>query len=189
MRGWLANKTTLFLESITLLNKNSCQGGWGYVWHQIRFGFCAKWSGWAWPAMGSIFGLQGMKKRQEALESHCRPSPPPPPRHLAFVFTWRVCACVHTALTECIYVCCCECVCLQLHPVHVASCPWLHHWRQLMLSHGGIVAAPAANNQRQLFGKYQRCLIGSTDGLDFTLYPTSPPLCLKCKAPDQLYSK
>lgn len=35
-----------------------------------------------------------------------------------------------------------------------------------MLSHGSIVAAPSANNQRQLFGKYQRCLIGSTDGLD-----------------------
>ena len=45
-----------------------------------------------------------------------------------------------------------------------------------MLSHGGIVAAPAANNQRQLFGKYQRCLIGSTDGLDSLFTQQAPPV-------------
>lgn len=122
-----------------------------------------KWSGWAWPVVGSIFGLQGLKKRQEAPKSHCRPSPPPPPPcHLAFVLTWHLYACAS--------VCTPLWLSLHLHPVLVA-CPWLHYWRQLMLSHGSIVAAPATNNQRQLFGKYQRCLIGSNDGLDsvFTL--------------------
>lgn len=102
---------------------------------------------------------QETKKRQEAPESHCRPSPPPPLlRHSAFVFT---CACVHV------------CVFLHLYPV-LAACPWLHHRRQLMLSHVSTVAAPAANNQRQLFGKYQRCLIGSTDGLDSVFSQQAP---------------
>lgn len=50
-----------------------------------------------------------------------------------------------------------------------------------MLSHGSIVAAPAANNQRQLFGKYQRCLIGSTDGLDSLFTQQAPPMSkMKC---------
>lgn len=85
-----------------------------------------------WPP-----GTGKKKKRQEAPESHCRPSTPPPVlHHLAFVFTWLVCVCV----------------CLHLYPV-LAACPWLHRRRQLMLSHVSPVAAPAANNQRQLFGK------------------------------------
>lgn len=118
--------------------------------------------------MGRIFGLKGLKKkekRQEALKSHCRPSPLL--LYLLLLATWPL------SLLG-VHVCVCVCMSLHLHPVLVA-CPWLHHWRQLMLSHGSIVAAPAANNQRQLFGKYQRCLIGSTDGLDslFTIQATS----------------
>lgn len=70
-------------------------------------------------------------------------------------------------------VCVCVCVFLHLYPV-LAACPWLHHRRQLMLSHVSTVAAPAANNQRQLFGKYQRCLIGSTDGLDSVFSQQAP---------------
>ena len=88
-----------------------------------------------------------------------------------------MCLCAYIPLSQylcvCVSVCVSVCVCLHLHPVLVA-CPWLHHWRQLMLSHGSIVAAPAANNQRQLFGKYQRCLIGSTDGLDSLFTPQAP---------------
>lgn len=64
-----ANKIT-FRKSITqLLNKSNCQGGemglvCGYVWHQIRFEFYVKWSAWAWPAMGRIFGLEGVEKKE-----------------------------------------------------------------------------------------------------------------------------
>lgn len=80
----------------------------------------------------------------------------------------------------CVRVCVCLRMSLHLHPVLVA-CPCLRHWRQLMLSHGSIVAAPAANNQRQLFGKYQRCLIGSTDGLDSLFTQQAPPMSkMKC---------
>lgn len=67
------------------------------------------------------------------------------------------------------------CVSLDLYPVR-AACPWLHRRRQLMLSHVSTVAAPAANNQRQLFGKYRRCLIGSTDGLDSLFSRHAPSL-------------
>lgn len=134
-----ANKIT-FRKSITqLLNKSNCQGGemglvCGYVWHQIRFEFYVKWSAWAWPAMGRIFGLEGVekkrkKKRQEALKSHCRPSRPtplpPPPCYLAFVFTWHVCACVRVSV--CVWVCICI---LSLLPV--PACAIGGSWCYLM---------------------------------------------------------
>lgn len=155
-----AFKTTLHKSITQLLNKNICQGGEVGL---AGLGLCMT-SNKVWILCEMVWmsvTSHGKYLWPPGTEKKDRKPLRATAGHLLLRLlhaTWPlsllgicvcVCVCAYTPLTECMYVC--LCVRLHLHPV-LAACPWLHHWRQLMLSHGGIVAAPAANNQRQLFG-------------------------------------
>lgn len=108
-----ANKTTCTFESITLLNKNSCQGGWGYVWHQIRFGYYAKWFWMSVTSHGKYLWPPGTEKETG--------SPWEP--------LWAISpsASSSTPLGLCLYLACvCVCVCTHRSDwVHIRVFVWV----------------------------------------------------------------
>lgn len=117
-----ANKIT-FRKSITqLLNKSNCQGGemglvCGYVWHQIRFEFYVKWSAWAWPAMGRIFGLEGVEKKERKKD---RKPWRATAGHLALLLYLLLLATWPLSLLG---MCVRACMCLSAYEFASASCP------------------------------------------------------------------
>lgn len=160
---------------------------WGYVWHQIRFGFYVKWSGWAWPAMGSIFGLQGLKKKTgspweplQAISSSASSTPLGLCLYLAYV-----CVCVYVRtplwLSACTCVCVCVCICiLSLQPVPGCTIggSWCYLmavlWQPLLrIIKDSCLEIPEMPNRKHWWP-------------GFTLCPTSPPPPMSCNVPDQL---